>query len=876
MGKKIHKFTMISILIFSFNFFFGCSGSITGTESTEKNTQTEQTEKEKKDSEQQATITEPDVYYTITFLPNNEAVSGETAGIKGKAHSIITLPSNGYILEGYIFTGWNTAADGSGKGYANGDSLSLTSDITLYAQWILATIPTYSINTSVTQNGTIAVNKNIAEAGTEITLTLIPDEFYALDSFSIKSVDGSTITPTQTYFADVYTFIMPEQNVAVSATFKYIHSITVDTDYPANYPGDVQYFSENETIGGSEISVRITIPKWYQLDIFSIVDSEDNQISSTSTQSGRQIYYNFIMPESDVKIFVKISRVKHTITFETNCSAEVASQTVEHGSKLTKPVINVPECSGNLTWYYITHVGQTYNTGYYKEIDIDTWEVYGDMTFYAKWECFNATRENFEEVYNYSKNYPCTLKLSGSFEESTISSLQLAKDSKLDLSDVTGLTTVTLKNSSIRELIFPTQNINRVCIEDLNNLIELNIPNGVTSLKVNNCKGLTSIDIPDTVKNIDSFKGCSSLKTITLPNSLETIGDYAFYNCTSLTNISFPDSLETIGDEAFYNCASLKTITLPNSLETIGDEAFYNCTSLTNISFPNSLETIGDYAFCNCTSLTNILFPDSLESIGKYAFCSCSNLLTISFPEALVSIGDHPFYNCSLLELTVPKCITTLRKDFFSGISNLKKLIIPDTVVSIEKGALSQCVSLEELTIPFVGASANATEASESTLFGWIFGDEDNGCEAVKQITTEEYGTEDFYGAYVKIFYIPTTLTKVNIHGGKLYYGAFSSCSNNSMFSSSHNYTTIILPENIETIPDSAFYNCTVQTIKIPKKVSEIGEYAFYSQVNDGFGGCKSGSLISNILFEDTNSDWSRPYASIYYSANSIKLIEQL
>ena len=106
---------------------------------------------------------------------------------------------------------------------------------------------------------------------------------------------------------------------------------------------------------------------------------------------------------------------------------------------------------------------------------------------------------------------------------------------------------------------------------------------------------------------------------------MTSIGYSAFYRCTSLTNITIPNSVTSIGDYAFWYC-NLKNITIPNGVTSIGYSAFYRCTSLTNITIPNSVTSIGDFAFNECTSLTNIAIPDSVTSIGDHAFYKCDSL----------------------------------------------------------------------------------------------------------------------------------------------------------------------------------------------------------------------------------------------------------
>ena len=133
-----------------------------------------------------------------------------------------------------------------------------------------------------------------------------------------------------------------------------------------------------------------------------------------------------------------------------------------------------------------------------------------------------------------------------------------------------------------------------------------------------------------------AFRGCRSLKSITIPDGVTSIKTGAFSGCTSLTSITIPDSVISIGDRAFKWCNSMQTITISDSVTSIGKEAFNLCKSLTSITIPDSVTSIGGGAFFVCSSITSITIADSVTSIGNYAFGRCGKLTSVTF------LGDAP------------------------------------------------------------------------------------------------------------------------------------------------------------------------------------------------------------------------------------------
>ena len=139
-----------------------------------------------------------------------------------------------------------------------------------------------------------------------------------------------------------------------------------------------------------------------------------------------------------------------------------------------------------------------------------------------------------------------------------------------------------------------------------------------------------------------------SVTSITIPNSVTSIGNSAFYGCFSLTGtLTIPNGVTSIGDSAFNNCRGLTSITIPNGVTSIGNQAFVSCYSLTSITIPNSLTSISDHTFNGCSGLTSITIPNGVTSIGYSAFAFCDGLTSVVFLGNQPILGTSAFLNSS-------------------------------------------------------------------------------------------------------------------------------------------------------------------------------------------------------------------------------------
>ena len=214
---------------------------------------------------------------------------------------------------------------------------------------------------------------------------------------------------------------------------------------------------------------------------------------------------------------------------------------------------------------------------------------------------------------------------------------------------------------------------------DCTSLISIELPDNaiISSSTFRGCKNLSKIVLSDTNNNYTVKNGILYNENMTrilcypagikdteffVPDTVKTIGDFAFYGTKALESINIPDSVTNIGTDAFGECSGLKEVVIPDSVTSMGEAVFYKCTSLEKVKLSVNITSPNPAVFQYCSNLKEVVLSENMRFLGDFMFSYCTQLTNIVLPDTLTSVLRSAFQNCdNLKNITVPKNVTTIR-----------------------------------------------------------------------------------------------------------------------------------------------------------------------------------------------------------------------
>lgn len=395
------------------------------------------------------------------------------------------------------------------------------------------------------------------------------------------------------------------------------------------------------------------------------------------------------------------------------------------------------------------------------------------------------------------------------------------------------LTRIDIGNTKVTEL-------GTMCFADCTGLIKISLGEnlrkigkyafyGCTSLANSNLGEEGSLDaslIPESVESIGTYAfyntalwnksetnviyagnwivGVKDTQTSSVEANTEAVGiaDYAFYNCTDLTSVDGLNNIKQIGRGAFYGCSSIKTLSFGSRLKGVEEYTFYKCSSLQSVGLSRNTEYIGKSAFYKCTDLLSIdlsktIGKTGIKTIDDYAFYGCSNLVTVKFGEYLESIGNRAFYGCAKLsEVVMPENVKTVGEYAFYNCSSVTNLSLGN-VTDVGAYAFGKNTSLTSVIIP------RTMKVINNNVF--------YNCSGLKTLDlggVTEIGNYAFYGAKnLESLVLPETVKSIGKYA----------------FKGSASLKVLFLSSSIEEINAHTFYGCSSLTVYTDAKTTPNG-----------------------------------------------------
>lgn len=777
-----------------------------------------------------------------------------------------------------------------------------------------------SSNLSAEQGGTITLNVNVAAAGDTVTATVTPatgfsvKSVYALYEVPILTADGTDTGLKKTSRVELtaaganqYTFTMPD-DVGISGLTVYaefentgkkltLQPVTGGQIEATNDQGT----SLDNVLSGSVVTIAITPGANLVVDETTLkaVDTATGATSYALTKVD-DTHWTFTMPDAEVTVSAGLKAATanasvtvtmpqtygdiqnylnmdgvEKVTIDPN--ADEAKNTFTVSGTLTIPAVKTLNISEGVT-VALENGAQILN------LSDQTIHNYGTIFIGSGSTLQNGDEENAGRLVNEETGLilvddgASLLNTNGEIENdgtiqyeegATVSGVENAEEIK----------SLGQTGDVYYRVTDSTQYSNKYAVEIFGSGVTADYGYPDYSPFVTDYKtSLAEVIVGEGVAKIgDSlFEDCTGLKVITLPESLQIIGERAFYN-TDVTELVLPKGCSKYGYGAFQECTSLASLTLPDRIEVSdeysADSLFYGCTRITAISFPETfnvitsgmfdrtgittvtipgtVKEIGGYAFGSCGSLKNVVIEEGVETIGRMAFYNDYNVTSVTLADTITEMGDGVFYKCTnLMSAHIPDGMQYIAKDTFYGCTSLTSVDYGDNVQAIQGEAFYNCSSLQSFDldtgIQTIGYSAfygcnklnnvvigsNVTEIESSAFLS---------CTSLSNLTIRSevlrtIGDSAFAGCKFSAITLPESVTEI---GSSVFYGCGSlkqftmpsavTVVPNGMFKSCTSLTKVTLAEGTTEIGGEAFYECSALTeVNLPDTLKTIGGYAFY------------------------------------------------